>query len=184
MGVALLVCAVHALPIATPRNTSAAAAPGGGGYDEATALSLARFAASSYCDDSAASLAALRSWRCGVCQAADPQFVGVKYWHWDSLNMGAYAGYSPALKRVVVAFKGTEPSSLDNWIQNLKIAHEKVDMNISGCAKCEAHDGCVLLLLLLLDHVVLLAVVLLVLLALVLVLLLTAAPGFWRAGRR
>jgi len=41
----------------------------------------------------------------------------------DGYNLQAFVGYAPSLRSAVVAFRGTQSTSLDNWIQDLKFFH-------------------------------------------------------------
>jgi len=72
-------------------------------------------AGAAYCD------AGLASWQCLYCNGTRVSDVSV--FASEPKNVRGYVGWDLDRARAIVAFRGTEPSSLENWLSNLDAAH-------------------------------------------------------------
>ncbi|GMH35938.1 hypothetical protein BSKO_03806 [Bryopsis sp. KO-2023] len=97
----------------------------------------ARMSTISYCDRDS-----IRAWNCSMCQLTKIKdfvlwdvFFSVK---WDA---SAYIGYFPKNNTKVIAFRGTDSSSLWNWIENLKAYRSSLPLNVPGMNGAYVHTG-------------------------------------------
>jgi hypothetical protein len=86
------------------------------------------FAGAAYCKEG------LSNWTCAYCTESGSALDDVGLFEHEHKRVKAYVGYDKVKKRVVVAFRGTEPSSLYNWVENLDAAH-------SALPEAKAQDG-------------------------------------------
>ena len=117
---------------ARSRDALASRAPSG--YDEAEAERFVYLAGAAYCD------AGLDTWRCLYCNGTRVSDVTV--FTSDKTNVHGYVGWDDDRDRAVVAFRGTEPSSLENWLENLDASHATWEMGASGYRRAfRVHAG-------------------------------------------
>ena len=57
---------------------------------------------------------------------------------WDLFG---FAGYSPALAAMVVAFRGTDSHSLYNWAENMRYWRTDLDVPFPGSENAMVHTG-------------------------------------------
>lgn len=86
-------------------------------FDRAASERALWFAGAAYCKHG------LGNWTCKYCQSARATLRDVKTFEHERKRVKAYVGYDASMRRVVVAFRGTDPSSLYNWVENLDAAH-------------------------------------------------------------
>jgi hypothetical protein len=86
-------------------------------FDRAASERALWFAGAAYCKHG------LGTWTCKYCQSARATLRDVKTFEHERKRVKAYVGYDASMRRVVVAFRGTDPSSLYNWVENLDAAH-------------------------------------------------------------
>jgi len=83
-------------------------------YDHTESQRFVFLAGAAYCD------AGLESWTCPYCN--DTSLVDVRVTT-GAKNMRGYVGWDLERGVAVVAFRGTEPNSLENWLENLDAHH-------------------------------------------------------------
>ena len=76
-------------------------------------------AGAAYCD------AGLESWTCPYCNGTDLVDVRVTK---GARNVRGYVGWDVRRDVAVVAFRGTEPNSLENWLENLDAHHTEWEL--------------------------------------------------------
>jgi len=99
---------------------SAASPPPAAGYSEAEALQFVYLAGAAYCS------AGLEDWSCDKCghgRALDH----VTVFHDQHTDIRGYVGRDADRGEAVVAFRGTMPSSMENWVENLDATSEEVE---------------------------------------------------------
>ena len=133
-----------------------------GAYDQNTAIDSVFLSAAAYCNASA-----INAWSCGACNRISLR--SVKAIEYPGYNLQAYVGqrsngvlcvgvadwifrrlvlardgwwrlFMHVTGEIVVGFRGTQPSSLKNWIEDLKSA-EHVAYPFSGCSGCRTAKG-------------------------------------------
>ena len=72
-------------------------------------------AGAAYCDKG------LEAWQCLYCNGTSVRDVRV--FASSAKNVRGYTGWDVDRGRAVVSFRGTEPSSLENWLENLDATH-------------------------------------------------------------
>lgn len=87
------------------------------------------YAYAAYC-----SPAALSPWQCKWCGPYNTSgFVVTRFVNSSDLNLFGYVGYDDAQELIIVAFRGTQESSLKNWILDLEGSKEPIsDPNLPG----------------------------------------------------
>jgi len=105
-----------------------------GAYDQSTALKFVYLSAAAYCDNST-----LQSWSCEACKKVpvDTSSIRIHYNGKEELS-----GFTAKMQdgSGLVSFRGTVPSDLPNWVENLKSAFH-TDYPYSGCNGCQVADG-------------------------------------------
>ena len=103
------------------------------GYRPDYAYTFYKLAAASYCDS-------VESWTCKPCLESNQSLANITLFFNDTTDTRAYVGaYKDSYTQdmsIVLSFRGTE--TLENWIENLKLA--KTDRQMS-CAGCKVHSG-------------------------------------------
>jgi predicted lipase len=79
--------------------------------------------------------AQLKSWTCAKCNLY--QFNDRSTWYEKSKNLFGMIGYSPKLKAIVIAFRGTQSKSKENIATDLNFD----DVDYSNCNGCKVHKG-------------------------------------------
>jgi len=93
---------------------------------------MLQYSAAAYCGESS-----IQSWSCGHCN--DAGYLNVQSLLYDSgTNTFGYIGVQPAEEWIVVVFRGTEPTSLANWITDLSFAKTAPYPN---CPGAQVHSG-------------------------------------------
>ena len=117
---------------ARSRDALASRAPSG--YDEAEAARFVSLAGAAYCD------AGLDTWTCLYCNGTRVSDVTV--FTSDKTNVHGYVGWDDERRAAVVAFRGTEPSSLENWLENLDASHATWEIGACGYRRAfRVHAG-------------------------------------------
>jgi hypothetical protein len=135
LSVLCLLCFLSSLPVeSTPTTTlpmpTAVDSTTNSAYDPVVSKHILNLAGATYC-----SVESISSWDCAFCkEESDFILSGISVN--SSINMIAFVGYSPTLNAAVIAFKGTSPLSITNWLQDLTFAWESEECN--GCA---VHTG-------------------------------------------
>ena len=93
------------------------------------------FAGAAYCRTG------VENWTCAYCASSKTTLADVGVFEHERKRVRAYAGYDGTLKRGVVAFRGTEPSSLYNWVENLDAAHSTLPTAKAKDGVGRVHSG-------------------------------------------
>eukprot|EP01138_Halocafeteria_seosinensis_P003081 gb/GECG01003149.1/.p1 GENE.gb/GECG01003149.1/~~gb/GECG01003149.1/.p1 ORF type:complete len:313 (+),score=31.07 gb/GECG01003149.1/:1-939(+) len=103
-------------------------------YSQSTAIEYVWMSAAAYCSSQS-----IQSWNCGKpCEQIPMSGITVAY---DSkLNVQAYVGRRQDSGDVVVSFRGTEPKSLKDWIDDFKYA-KMSPFNETCSGGCKVHSG-------------------------------------------
>jgi len=117
--VALLLVTVQALPFPT--------------FSKDDALTYTYYSYSAYC-----SKWTLSNWRCGYCQGNTNGFVTVDYSYDRTSDTAAFVGYHPDRQEIVVSFRGTVPTSIQNWVTDIVFC--EVPANFQGL-NATVHKG-------------------------------------------
>ena len=103
-------------------------------FDRDFGLRMASLVSASYCSDSAA----IMSWQCERSQKV-PSFVPHSTFE-DGTALFAFSGFLPSPEgQIVIAFKGSDSRSLDDWVSNLK-AYSKLNGTDWG-SDVKVHSG-------------------------------------------
>jgi len=97
-------------------------------FDYAQSARMLWLAGAAYCDRG------LANWTCAYCPRASRAMRDVSAFEHARKNVKAYAGYDDDVARAVVAFRGTDPRSLENWMENLDAMH-------ANAPEAKANDG-------------------------------------------
>ncbi|KAG0582585.1 hypothetical protein M758_3G071600 [Ceratodon purpureus] len=104
-------------------------------YNRTKALALVEYASAVYIVDDASLLA----WNCSRCQGVNKDFkihtliVDVQH------CLQAFVGVAENLNSVVVAFRGTQKTSMQNWVEDLYF--KELDLNYPGVTDAMVHRG-------------------------------------------
>lgn len=107
-------------------GTSAAVAP----YNDTLARQLMSLSGAAYCPR-----AGVENWSCSFCKDV-PLFTPFGTAYNSSTDILALVGYKNDSNSVVVAFRGTKPTSIKNWLQDLDFFHTQ-----AVCDGCQVHRG-------------------------------------------
>eukprot|EP00753_Platysulcus_tardus_P005574 PLAT13490.1.p1 GENE.PLAT13490.1~~PLAT13490.1.p1 ORF type:complete len:288 (-),score=78.17 PLAT13490.1:295-1128(-) len=110
---------------------AAFAAPAAAQYDQNTGIEMVYYSGAAYCDYNA-----LANWTCAPCQQYLSNFNVVRVATDEGTNTQAFIGYDN--EKALVSFRGTEPNSLKDWIDDLKFAKTKPYPNFP---QASVHEG-------------------------------------------
>jgi len=86
------------------------------------------------------------TWKCPACTKyfpnVDPENVVVFKTSFTDYDIHAYVAYNPDVPEIIVAFEGTEPLSITDWLDDLE--WRKIDYPLSDCNSdppCQVHRG-------------------------------------------
>ena len=101
-------------------------------YSEALAHVFAILTSASYCHQDL-----INAWNCTICQTY-PYISNIKPFYNSSHNIGGYIATDERRNATVIVFRGTQPSSIKNWLDNIDTVKVKYPL----CdTKCEVHKG-------------------------------------------
>lgn len=101
-------------------------------YDPGVALNFALLAGTAYCDGGAIS-----TWTCAPCGNFSSSVNGATFLSDSNLDVYGYvAGMNDG--SIVVSFRGTNPSDIENWIVDLNTSQTEL---YPGCSGCAVHSG-------------------------------------------
>jgi hypothetical protein len=104
-------------------------------YNPAIARQRVFFAAAAYCPSSA-----LVDWSCEACTKVS-DFEALAYMYDSSRDSAGFVGqFTNGDKAFVVSFRGPEPSSVKDWVDDLEIS-KLSPYPETECDGCQVHDG-------------------------------------------
>eukprot|EP00386_Alphamonas_edax_P008643 GDKI01028177.1.p1 GENE.GDKI01028177.1~~GDKI01028177.1.p1 ORF type:complete len:600 (-),score=206.49 GDKI01028177.1:20-1819(-) len=94
-----------------------------GAYDEAGSYRYVRYSHITYCDE----FEEIGKWECSLCRNKSVRGLRetVAWLDTDYNNLGM-AGYDPTHNEIIVAFRGTQKESINNWLTNVNFLHTEV----------------------------------------------------------
>lgn len=108
-------------------------------YDSTFVLDVAeryvKLCGASYCTDPKLRKNCVDTWSCNVCSNF-PNMTAKSFKSAKNDGNG-YVGYDAAANEIVVAFSGTDPLSIRNWLDDLNFFKTKYPY----CDGCEVHEG-------------------------------------------
>ena len=92
----------------------------------------------SYCTDPAVQPQknSIDDWSCKACQAY-PNIVATTFHSATHTDANGFVGYDSDANEVIVAFAGTNPLSIQNWIDDL----DMIQTDYPLCPGCKVHEG-------------------------------------------
>ena len=104
-------------------------------FDASEGVTLAEYAAAAYCPPETIS-----NWTCPRCAGLTANFEPHAVVYDEAWNLQGYVGYSSEFQKLMVVFRGTIGSSLENWIHNLMAT--RTQANLPGMPDdAKVHDG-------------------------------------------
>ncbi len=100
-------------------------------YDPAVMYNYLLYAGNAYCD-----FDDISAWTCPACALANPSFTPISLFYNDSTNIFAYIGLNyldSKTPEILVSFRGTQFSDLENWILNLNFPEAEPYHDYSDC---------------------------------------------------
>lgn len=104
-------------------------------YQTSQSLRYVDFSGAAYCTDPIFGDDEINSWSCNVCHKY-PNVVASTF-HGDRSDTNGYAAYDKDANEIIVAFSGTDPLSIRNWIDDIDFFKTPYPY----CAGCEVHEG-------------------------------------------
>jgi len=103
-------------------------------YSEPMATTWMSYAGVAYCTDGMKHVE-VESWTCFTCQTLP--YMNATAMHSTLANGNGYVGYDPAANFILVAFSGTDPLSIVDWIDDI----DTVQVKYPYCDGCYVHQG-------------------------------------------
>jgi hypothetical protein len=104
-------------------------------YDTSQSLRYIDFSGAAYCTDPIFGQDQITNWNCQACKA-HPNVVA-QCFHSDKPDGNGYVAYDPDVNEIIVAFSGTDPLSIRNWIDDIDF----VKTDYPYCDGCQVHQG-------------------------------------------
>jgi predicted lipase len=104
-------------------------------YVESQANLMVKYAAASYCCGTLGS--GVVDWSCHICQQIP--YLNTTVFTDRTTGTNGYVGSDPAARTIIVAFAGTDPLRISNWIDDLNFA--KVSYPLCNAQGCQVHKG-------------------------------------------
>lgn len=104
-------------------------------YNRTLALYVVEYASAVYIEDSAK----LLSWTCSRCHGLTKNFKIVELVIDSPYRLQCYVGIAEDLQAVVIAFRGTQETSYQNWAEDLWF--KQLDLNYPGINNALVHKG-------------------------------------------
>eukprot|EP00121_Abeoforma_whisleri_P015430 Awhi_evm1s14218 len=96
------------------------------GVDEALMFRALNFSSTVYCPKQIL----IPTYNCSMCEA-EPEFVIESYLE-GPLNTVGYVGYNRGTKEIWISWRGTQATSLSNWISDLELNMVTLDFKHPG----------------------------------------------------
>lgn len=108
-------------------------------YDSSYSLSSAQryigLSGAAYCTDPVFTKNTVDNWSCKAC-AAFPNVTATSF-HASKTDGHGFVGYDGTANEVIISFSGTDPLSIQNWIDDLDF----IKATYPYCSGCEVHKG-------------------------------------------
>jgi len=80
-------------------------------------------------------------WDCPACKKYFPGVTNVTVFKtgFSDYDIHAFVAYEPTFPEIIIAFEGTEPLSIANWIDDLE--YHKIYYPLSSACECKVHKG-------------------------------------------
>jgi len=103
-------------------------------FDEADTKNYVYYSYSSYC-----SFSRIQDWSCDFCEGDTVGFKTLQVSYDKPTDSAAVIGYHPTRQEIIVAFRGTDPLSIKNWIEDLEF--KKVPLGFPNTGDSNCHEG-------------------------------------------
>ncbi len=103
----------------------------GQSYDETDAITAVRYAGASYCK-----AGLIEDWSCPPCKLLPSTVSTVVYS--SASDTQAFVGWDSANAKLWVVFRGTNPLSIQDWIDDLTFEQTNP---YTSCSACGVHEG-------------------------------------------
>ncbi len=90
----------------------------------------------SYCTDPLIAKNTIDDWSCKACQSY-PNMKATTFHGGSQTDANGFVGYDSDANEVIVAFAGTDPFSIANWIDDLDF----IQTDYPYCSGCKVHEG-------------------------------------------
>jgi len=100
-------------------------------YVESDAIQAARYTGAAYCQAHW-----VEQWNCPSCKLLP--YLNATVFYSSLVDTTGFVGYDPAANRIYIVFRGTNPLSIQDWIDDILISPIKPYAN---CENCEVHSG-------------------------------------------
>eukprot|EP01039_Chlorochromonas_danica_P010167 gene10167-11251_t len=108
-------------------------------YDNNFNLDLSKryvdFCGAAYCTDPLVKKNSVDNWSCSACKAYPN--VQAQSFHGNRSDANGFVAYDADANEIIVSFSGTDPLSIQNWIDDLDF----VKTAYPYCSGCEVHEG-------------------------------------------
>ncbi|XP_047314999.1 lipase-like [Impatiens glandulifera] len=104
-------------------------------YDHTLAIVLAEYASAVYMSD----LTELFTWTCSRCDGMTEGFEVIEIIVDIEHCLQAFVGFADNLNAIIIAFRGTQGNSIQNWIEDLY--WKQLDLNYPGMPDAMVHHG-------------------------------------------
>jgi predicted lipase len=111
-------------------------------YDSKYNLNLANryvdFCGAAYCTDPILKHNTVDNWSCDACKKY-PHTVATSFHGGSKTDANGFVAYDKDANEIVVSFSGTDPLSIQNWIDDLDFI--KTDYPYCASTQCQVHEG-------------------------------------------
>jgi len=105
------------------------------GYQESTAVRYLFYSYAAYCD-----AGSITDWSCtNWCSGDDYTLSDITTFSDSNTNTFGYVGYNAAHNEIVVSYRGTEATSIQDWIDDLTF--DKTALQFMGVDGAQVHSG-------------------------------------------
>jgi hypothetical protein len=108
-------------------------------YDSSYKLDLSNryvtFCGAAYCTDQTLKRNSVNDWSCQACKKY-PHVTAVSF-HGKTNDANGFVGYDSDANEIIVSFSGTNPLSIQNWIDDLDFFQTAYPY----CSGCQVHRG-------------------------------------------
>lgn len=102
-----------------------------------TGIRYVKLCGAAYCTDQSLKRNTVNDWSCSACKSF-PNMKNPVSFHGDGYtDANGFVGYDADAKEIVVSFSGTNPLSMQNWIDDIDTVKE----DYPYCSGCEVHQG-------------------------------------------